>query len=511
MIYQETAAGSRQAVEGRYKLLGSNVVGVELAAYDHGRALTIDPVLVYSSLLGGGGSDAIIGVKLDKSGMVWVAGYTSTTDLTGSDNAYQAASGGGTNIFLAKIDPKGGLTNSLSYFTYIGGSGTDMPNAMAMDSAGSIYVAGGTTSANFPLGGSAPQNMIAGGIDAFVLKFNPAETGPAQLVYSTLLGGADTDIAYGIDVDAAGKIYVIGTTRSTDFPLTSSAYAGVQYGPQDAFIVKYDLTASPTLVYSTYLGGELADDGRAIAVTPAGTVYVAGSTTSTGFPQAGAQYRGTLAGGLDIWIGQMDLTRFGLDSLVYSTYLGGSDLDEVRKISIDSTGKLLLTGYTMSPDFPVTEDAYQGLLGGNADAFVARVDFSKPQNGFVNYATYLGGLHGEVAYDITSDLAGNIYVTGYTLSSNFPQTPDAILGAGGGTDAFLAKLNPAKPGADGLVYSSYLGATGTHVGTSILAASDGTIYAGGLTSLQDISVSNNANQAGYGGGLSDGFLIVVGP
>src|SRR5205814_5629382 len=180
-------------------------------------------------------------------------------------------------------------------------------------------------------------------------------------------------VAYGIDVDAAGKIYVIGTTRSANFPLTSSAYAGVLYGPQDAFIAKFDLTTVPVLVYSTYLGGELADDGRAIAVTPSGTVYVAGSTSSTGFPQAGAQYRSTLAGFVDIWLGQMNLTQSGPGSLVYSTYFGGGDLDDVRKIAIDPSGKVLLTGYTMSSDFPVTGDAAQKTLGGNADAFVARL------------------------------------------------------------------------------------------------------------------------------------------
>src|SRR5262249_2784809 len=138
-----------------------------------------------------------------------------------------------------------------------------------------------------------------------------------------------------------------------------SAYAGVKYGPQDAFIAEYDLTSSPTLIYSTYFGGELADDGRAIAVTRSGTVYVAGSTPSTGLPQAAAQYRSTLAGAVDIWVAQMDLTQSGVNSLVYSTYLGGSDLDEVRKIAIDPAGKLLVTGYTMSSDFPVTADAYQ--------------------------------------------------------------------------------------------------------------------------------------------------------
>jgi hypothetical protein len=280
------------------------------------------------------------------------------------------------------------------------------------------------------------------------------------------------------------------------------------YGPQDAFIVKYDLTTSPTLVYSTFLGGELRDTGQAIAVTPGGTVYVAGSTESTGFPQAGAQYRSTIAGFLDVWVGQMDLTKSGVDALVYSTYLGGSDLDEVHGIAIDPTGKVLLAGYTMSSDFPVTGDAAQHNLSGNADAFVARLDFTRPQNGFVNYATYLGGAGGDVAYDVASDSAGNIYVTGYTLSTNFPITSDAIVKSwGGGTEAFVTKLNVTG----GLAFSTYLGASGQHVGYGAAVANDGTMYVGGVTSIQDLFVSANAYQGGYGGGLSDGFLIAVGP
>jgi hypothetical protein len=207
----------------------------------------------------------------------------------------------------------------------------------------------------------------------------------------------------------------------------------------------------------------------------------------------------------------MDLTQAGVPSLVYSSYLGGSDLDEVRKIALDSTGKLLVVGYTASTDFPLTGDAYQGANKGNADAFVARLDFSKPQAGFVNYATYLGGLHGDVAYDVASDAAGNIYVTGYTLSPDFPVSTDAMSQFwGGGVDAFITKLNPSTAGAS-LVYSSYLGTSGTHVGFGLAAASDGTIYLGGVTSIQDLSVSDNANQVNFGGGISDGFLIVLAP
>lgn len=278
----------------------------------------------------------------------------------------------------------------------------------------------------------------------------------------------------------------------------------------------FDLSGSSTLAYSTYLGGELSDDGFAIAVTPSGTVYAAGSTSSTGFPQAGAQYSSTLNSGayLDGWVAQMDLTQSGTPSLVYSSYLGGSDLDEIFKIAIDASGRLLVTGYTMSADFPVTPDAFQKTLGGNADAFVARLDFTKPQAGFVNYSTYLGGLNGDAGYDITSDIAGNIYVTGYTLSGNFPLTtgPGVVASQiGSGTDAFITKLNPALAGAARLVYSTFLGSAGQHVGYAMTVGSDGTMFVGGLTSRQDIDVSSNANQVAYAGGLSDGFLIVLGP
>ena len=205
VIYQQTATGDRQPLEGRYKLLGSNLVGVELAAYDRSRTLTIDPVLVYSSLLGGGGTDAITAVKTDRAGMVWVTGYTTSADLPTNDASLQPASGGGQNIFLAKINPKAEGGNSLLYFTYIGGSGTDIPNAMAIDAAGSIDLAGSTTSADFPIRGEVTQKNVAGNQDAFLLKFDPTASGADQLFYSTPFGGADLDVANGIALDGTGQ------------------------------------------------------------------------------------------------------------------------------------------------------------------------------------------------------------------------------------------------------------------------------------------------------------------
>src|ERR1035437_9379671 len=168
-------------------------------------------------------------------------------------------------------------------------------------------------------------------------------------------------------------IYVIGSTRATDFPLTDTAYQSVTWGPQDAFLCEVDPNVG-TLVYSTYLGGESADQGQAIAVAPNGLVYFAVSTESTEFPMAGYAYNYNLTSGYGIVLGVMDMNKVGPDSLVYATYFGGSDLQEVRGIAFDSASNLLVTGYTLATDFPVTPDAFQPKAGGNGDDFVSVVN-----------------------------------------------------------------------------------------------------------------------------------------
>jgi hypothetical protein len=510
-IYQQDPASPlRRPIGGKYKLLGRNVVAVEVEPYDRSLPLTIDPVVVYASFLGGSLGDAVTAVKVDAAGMLYVYGYTNNSDLTATDGAYKTASAGDRDLFLAKIDLTQSGPASLVYFTYIGGTGADTSTGMALDSAGNVYLTGYTASTDFPTAGSPFQSALAGGagFDAFVVKLSPSLQGSADLVYSTYLGGTDADQGNAIDVDASGAIYVVGSTRSGDFPLTSSAYAAARWGALDAFIVKLVPGGSPQLAYSSFLGGELNDDGRAIAVAPSGMVYFAGSTSSTTFPLAGNSYRSTLQGGVDIFVAQMDLTKSGLDSLVYTTYFGGSDNEELRGMALDSSGNLLLTGYTLSADFPVTPDAAQSRIGGNADAFVARLDLTAPPDSVVKYATYLGGKGGDVGYAIASDPKGNIYVTGYTLSLDFPVSGDALQKAWGwGADVFIAKLN----GSGALEYSTYMGKTGTNIGYAIAAAQDGTIYVGGIAASKGISTTSNAAQNIFGGSTSDGFIVVLAP
>jgi hypothetical protein len=512
-VYQDRVGSGRREIPGRFKLLGRNVVGFEVASYDRSQPLTIDPVLTYSSMLGGSGSDSVIGVKTDRSGMVYVAGYMTNGDFGEGSSSYQAATTGSPNIFIAKINPALAGPDSLVYFSYIGGSGADMPYAMQLDAAGNIYLTGSTTSSDFPLGGTPALASNAGGTDAFILKFNPALDGTNALVFSSYLGGTDLDIGYAIDVDPQGAIYVTGTTKSMDFPLTSTAYAAVRYGDSDAFIVRIDPSIG-AFTYSSYLGGELTEEGRAIAAVSASTVYFAGDTVSTMFPLAGNSYLPTPAGGGDIFVAQMDLTKSGVNSLVYSTYLGGTGLDAVRKMILDQSGKPLLTGYTLSSDFPVTQDALQSSLHSNAIAniFVTRLNLAAPDNNIISYSTYFGGSGGDVAYDIATDSTGAVYLTGYTNSPDFPVTPDALQGKyGGGFDVFASKLS--LPGS--LVYSTYTGQTSINVGYGIAVSPSGAIAVGGSSGSKDqlpsVAVTDGAVQNVFAGGQSDGFVMWLGP
>jgi len=473
-----------------------------------------DPALIYASFLGAGNQDSIIGVKVDAAGMAYVVGYTDSADLPALPGAYQEASKGGRDIFIAKFNPALSGPESLVYFTYLGGSGADTPTGMTVDAAGNVYVTGYTTSTDFPLGGEAPQTGSGGGTDAFVVKLNPAIPGEFALTFSTYLGGAGTDVANGIAVDAQGAIYVAGYTKAENFPLSGKPVQDGIWGPQDCFVAKLDPAAEApySRVYATYLGGVDVEQCAAIAVSPAGLVYVAGSTQSSEtFPVVGAALQPVYGGGRDVFLTVLNLDRPGYDALVYSTFLGGSSIDEVRKIALAPDGGVLLTGYTLSTDFPVTPDAYQPQAPGNGDVFVSKVDPGLPGPAGLVYSTYLGGHSSEVAYDVLADAEKNVYLTGYTLSADFPVTLDAFQPTwSGGVDVFCAKLSLAMPPAQALAYATFAGRGGINVGYGIAVAPSGLMYLAGRSQDQNFPVTENAFQQVHAGGFSDGFILVLG-
>jgi hypothetical protein len=280
----------------------------------------------------------------------------------------------------------------------------------------------------------------------------------------------------------------------------------VIYGPQDAYIAQIDPN-NGTLLYASYMGGELVDDGRGIAVDKNGLVYFACSSNSTLFPAAGYQYQSNLAGAFDVVVGVMDLTQVGVNSLLYTSYLGGTGNDMARALTLDSAGNMVITGYTLSSNFPVTADAVQSTYAGNGDIFVSVLNYTNPK--FVLYSTYLGGADGEVAYGLATDSAGYIYVTGYTLSTDFPITANTIQSTwGDGIDVFVTKIKPHVAGSAGIVWSTFLGGPTINNSYSLVVGADGRVYVGGYTG-GEFPTSSSAYQAAYQGGYTDGFLVVI--
>lgn len=509
--------GRRRAVECRYRLAGGGRVSLELGPYQRNRPLVIDPVLVYATYLGAATTDTIVALKVDAQGMIYVTGYTDSGDLATTPDSFQTASAGARDIFVAKLDPTREGADSLVYFTYLGGSEADTPTAMALDAAGAVYLTGWTRSRDFPLGGNAPQIQRGGdtGQDAFVVKLNPSIPGPAGLFFSTYWGGEGLDAGYGIDVDQQGLIYLAGVTKSDEFPLTQRPIQRGLWGSQDGFIVWLDPDApDPTsaVLYSSYLGGEFSDEARAVAALGRGLVAVAGATFSETFHVTGNGVLTNYQGGGDTFVTVLDMNKPEYDGLVYSTYLGGTGNDEPRRMTRDAQGRLVVTGYTLSTDFPVTEGAFQSAARRIGQVFVTILDPRQDGRSGLVYSTYFGGTGGEVAYDVALDGAGRIYLTGYTLSRDFPVTAQAFQRQPGeGVAAFCTVLAPTAPPERALVYSTYLGRTGVNVGYGIAVSAEGVIHVGGWVQDRAFPVSPGALQSSHGGGVADAFVIVLKP
>ena len=490
VVYQEKD-GARQLVAARYVLTATNRVGFELAKYDTSRLLYIDP-LIYSTYLGGSGGESGSGIAVDSAGNAYVTGYTQSTDFPTKNPLQPAYAGGTDDVFVAKINPTG---SALVYSTYLGGSGDDLGSAVAVDSAGNAYVTGVTQSSDFPT--KNPLQATNGGgpgcstcQDAFVTKINPEGS---ALVYSTYLGGSNQDIGVGIAVDGAGNAYVGGDTESADFPITPGALQtdcnrGSGCFPNgDAFMAKIDPSGS-ALVYSTFLGGSKQEIVGRIAVDTAGNAYVIGTTASTDFPTVNA-VQPAYGGGLDdAFVSKLNPTG---SALVYSTYLGGGDVDIGLSIAVDSAGSTYVTGYTYSTNFP-TKNPLQPSNAGHGDAFVTK--FNAAGSALV-YSTYLGGKNQDNAYGIAVDSAGNAYITGLTASSTFP-IKGSLQKFAGNQDAFVSKLNPA---GSALVYSTYLGGSEFEGGVGIAVDSTDNAYVTGGTDSTNFPVTPGAFQTVCGG------------
>jgi hypothetical protein len=396
------------------------------------------------------------------------------------------------------------VPSTLGLSTFLGGSATDAGFAVATDAAGNTYVTGTTASADFPTTAGAFDRSLNGVSDAFVAKFRPDGT----LAWSTYLGGDGDERGHGIAVDASGNVYVTGRTDSANFPTTAGSLDPTFNGGVDAFVTKLRADGA-VLGYSTYLGGagseidqgfdKLARRVGAIAVDAAGQAYVTGSTTSSDFPTTPGAFRTVSPGFIDAYVSKLNAAG---TALVYSTYLGGDDIDRGHGIAVDANGNAYVTGEVWSANFPTTAGAFQpNSAGGGSELFVTKLNAAG--SGLI-YSSYLGGTGGEVPGRLALDTAGQAYVTGSTTSFDFPTTGGAFqpVKATNGSDAFVVKVNAA---GTGLVYSTYLGGSfGNDFGEGIAVDSSGQAYVAGRTDSGAFPVAN-AFQPTYAG-LSEAFV-----
>ena len=444
-------------------------IGFELAEYDTGKTLIIDPVLNYSTYLGGSMDDFAnaITVGPDASGLqenVYVTGGTTSanfpttsgvlqTTYAGSDVGYQGVRG---DVFVTKLNSNG---SALVYSTYLGGSGDDNAYGIAVDPNGNVYLTGGTSSSDFPVTPGVYQPRSGGLNDVFVTKLD--STG-SSIVYSTHIGVPVEGIrGFGIAVDASGSAYVAGNA-GPGFPTTMGAFQTATNAFTSGFVLKLNPTGSDA-DYSTLLGGGDFNDidyAESIALDENGDAYVTGYASSTTFPTTPGAFQAALGGGVDGFVTVLNPTG---SALLYSTFLGGTANDEGYKIAVDHSGMAYVTGYTKSSNFPTTSGAFQTAFGGGqSDAFVAKLDPTKSGAASLVYSTFLGGSGDENLQDFLRDILavdfnGSAYVTGTTTSTDFPTLNPIQATSGGGFDGYVAKLNPA---GSSLIYSTYLGGSG---------------------------------------------------
>jgi len=476
VVYQEVG-DTRRPVEAEYLIRDGHAFGFRLGNdFDPCLPVVIDPVVVYSTFLGGQNDDGGRDIAVDVSGAVYVTGETFSADFPTLD-PYQEYQASYINAFVTKISSAG---DALVYSTYLGGSGSDAGSAIAVDNDGAAYVTGFTSSSDFPTPNGYQRTFGGMPFDGFVVKLS---SGGNSLLYGTYLGGSDWDDGDGIAVDAVGSAYVTGFTASTDFP-TCHAYQETNQGDYDAYVAKFNSTGNG-LIYCTYLGGSFADDGNDITIDTDGEAYVTGRTLSPDFPPLVEPIKGMRSvSSTDVFVTKV--AGHG-DSLVFTTILEGDDDDYGYGIAVDAVGSVYVTGRTLSSNFP-TFNPYQGSLGGEYDAFVTKLSIDGAD--FL-FSTFLGGSVDDYGFDIAVDTAGTAYVTGRTLSNDFP-VANAFQGIyqGGGADAFVVRLSSA---GNGLHYSTYLGGEGYDGGYGIAVGTAGTAYVTGHTASEDFPIVDSYN------------------
>jgi uncharacterized protein (TIGR03437 family) len=507
LAYQEFG-GERRAVLVNYQVTqGSGQVKIQVGDYDRKRPLVIDPSLEYGTFFGGSGTDTANALTVDNQGNAYITGSTTSPNLPAESSSFQAGLAGQTNAFVAKINATG---TALVYATYLGGSGSDEGNGIAVDSNGNVYICGETDSPNFPISRAitgAPSSSYNGGSDAFITALN---TTGSSLIYSEYLGGSGDDVGTAIALGPNQEAYITGFTDSTDFPVLSAAQSAIG-GGTDAFLAEF--LSDGTLLFSTYYGGSGDDYGFAVTLSN-GAPVIAGATTSPTLPGTGPTSFQQVRRGSnrDAFVMSASFNGSSLE-FEYASFLGGSFDQFADAVAADSQGLVYLAGTTASTDFPVSASALQSQNAGSYDCFVALLDFSSG----LQYSTYLGGSGEDICYGAALDSHSNIYVAGYTqfnnFLGNFPVRPSYQPAT---FVVELGRIPPASSYTGGapisffLGFATYLPSSGQSNPVSIAVAADQVYVAGVADQNFQFPSSATPPLQAYGGGTADAFVARLG-
>ena len=471
----------------------------------------------YSTYLGGTKAERVNAIKFDKNGFIYLAGFTNSPDFPVTPGAYCTQYKGELDGYVVKIDLK---ANRIVWATYIGGSNVDYLSDMSLDNEGNIYVVGNTLSSDFPVTIGAFDTSFKGTSggssgyhgDLYVSKLS---NDGSKLIYSTFLGGSESESMENLTVDNEGCVYVCASTGSTDYPVTVDSYDtsfnGYNSGRYLSDVVVSKLTKDGNaLEYSYFLGGKGNEIGK-IGIDSKGNIVIVGTTSSKDFPVTnGSQFPTSdttfsQSGGA-LYVAVIDPTG---KNLLYSSFINGSKANWPNGMLLDENDNLYITGFTGSSDFPVTKNAYQTVKKNNDDAFLLK--FNMEQKKIVS-CTYIGGGMADAGKCILKNTDGNIILTGTTLSPDFPITLNAFdtsyngCNEQWGGDLFISIFDSTL---SRLLYSTYLGGSGNDYDASSIIDKNNNLFIGGSTKSSDFPVSANAMNTRYNGGDSHGGDAVL--
>lgn len=498
LAWQTTPQG-RVPLAVRFRLLGPCRYGFAAPKLDPTWPATVDPGVVWSSYLGGGGTDSVNAVTWRPGVGLWVAGWAGSSDFPTTAGAYRTT--GGRDGFVARLAEDG---SALQFATYFGGSDGDEIRGLDVTASLQPVVCGFTHSVDLPGTAGAYRPNYAGASpildlgDAFAARL--AANG-ASVLGATYLGGSFDDIAEAIAVDPAGALVVAGWSNSGNFPTTPGAWQPNLGGPlnlqTDGFVAKLAADCS-SASYVTYLGGAAPDVLLGLAIDPnTGLPVVAGWTASANFPVTANAYRTSNAGGVDMVVVRLNAAGTGPS---FSTYLGGLDSDLANAVAVAADSSVWVGGYSKSTNFPATANAVQTALAGRYDGVVFRLGATGTS---LPYATYLGGpgddqvrgiaVHGSEVLCV-GETAGGLAVTANAFQPLF---------GGGSLDGFAAHLTGTPPT---LAYASYFGGTQQDALGSVVLANSGLAVLGGWSFATDFPTTVGAYQTTLRG-AEDGVVL----